>query len=438
MKRLTLDEVQDALPRLDELRPILDHLITRSHPDERSAWSRSGELGTLGARIVPTDSLEDDVVVVAAGEAERLRVIYAHIARALGALASNDRNAAARALLEAAAVEEGRDRPDRALAFAEAAYRAARDERDQRDAALAMRRWARACRAQSQLKQSADHYARAHEMALAMSDNRGAAEAAIGLGNVLEAQGRWQDAETWYRRSLEALRPTEGSSPERWHAFLNLHIVTRSRGAIEDSLRWLAQAEEVANLLDPVGAAPFLENARGQLAMARGSFDEAEAHFSTAIASAPSARVRVGVRLNLAETLLAQKRPLDAVEQAREAEREALRVSLAPKLPEVYRMLGRIASAQGNDDAFVFFERALDIIRERALPVLEEALTLQAYAACEASRGEEDAARQLHHRARELFETLGSTHMRQPWADVYAPPLGDSTHDGAGQGGPEL
>jgi tetratricopeptide (TPR) repeat protein len=430
MKRLTLDEVREALPSLDELRPIVDHLIVRSQPDPSRTWSGSGELGTLGTRHVPAAALPDEVGALAAGEAERLGAIYTTVARALAALASDDGASAARALLDAAAMEEARDRPDRAGAYAEAAYRAARDERDQRPAALALRRWARASRARGRLSEAVERYTRAHGIALAMSDHRGAAEAAVGAGNVLEEQGRWTQATDWYQRALDALEGIREPAPERWHALLNLHIVTRSRGEIVESVRWLEQAEAAANDVDPEGAAPYLDNARGQLAMAHGAFADAETHLRDAVAGAASARLRVSFRLNLAETLLAQGRAVDAADQAREAEREAVRVGLVPKLPEVYRLLGRISSANGNADAFVFFERALDIIRDRALPVLEEALTLQAYAACEARRGEADAARQLNQDAVERFRALEIAHMRQPWADVYSPPAEAHTQDG--------
>jgi tetratricopeptide (TPR) repeat protein len=427
MRRLTLDAVREALPSLDELRPILDHLIATSHPDPTHAWSRSGELGTMGSRLVSVDALDDEVGPLAAAAAGRLSAIYACMARALGALASGDGGRAADALLDAAAIEEAGDRPDRAAAYAEAAHRVARDERDQRPAALALRRWARASRAQGHLTQASERYLHAHRVALAMSDGRGAAEAAIGAGNVLEEQGRWLEAEEWYQEALRALNGEEDAA-ERWHALLNLHIVTRSRGAIEESLPWLERAESAARRIDLESASPFLANARGQLAMARGALADAETHLSNALARAPSGRARIGIRLNLVEALLAQKRVLEAAEQAREAEREVIRSGLVSKLPEVYRLLGRISSADGNGDAFVFFERALEIIRDRALPVLEEALTLQAYAECEARRGEEDAARQLHERAVEQFQVLGMTHMRQPWADVYAPMQGPTNH----------
>jgi tetratricopeptide (TPR) repeat protein len=418
MRKLTLDEVRDALPELDELRPVLDHLLAHSEPDRARMWSGSGELGTVGSRLADPADLGASVEELAAAEARRLVTLYQAAARALSALAAEDRGAAAEALLDAAAAEERRERPERAEAYAAAAHRIARSERDPGPAALALRRWARAARAQGRLPDALERYERSHEIALALRDHRGAAEAAIGAGNVLEEQGRWPEAAGWYRDALRALDDLDEPAQERWHALLNLHIVARSRGALDESVPWLEAAER-ASSTDPEGARPFLQNAAGQLLMAQGVVAEAEVRFRTALDVATGARARVTIRLNLAECLLAQGRALDAAEHGREAEREAIRASLVPKLPEVYRLLGRIASSEGNVDAFVLFERALEIIRERALPPLEEALTLQAYAECEASRGEADAARQLHGLAAERFAALGITHMRQAWVDVF-------------------
>ncbi|HSH75002.1 MAG TPA: hypothetical protein VLA09_04945, partial [Longimicrobiales bacterium] len=169
-----------------------------------------------------------------------------------------------------------------------------------------------------------------------------------------------------------------------------------------------------------------------------GAFAEAVDQLRAALEVTGHARAGVTIRLNLAEALLAQGRGLEAAEHAREAEREAIQARLVSKLPEVYRLLGRIASTEGISDAFVFFERALQLGRERGLPRLEEALTLQAYAEAEAARGEAEAATELAALAGRLFETLGMEHGRSRWADVYgsgtrapAPPTDrdDEDHD---------
>jgi tetratricopeptide (TPR) repeat protein len=239
---------------------------------------------------------------------------------------------------------------------------------------------------------------------------------------VLEEQGRWDDAEGWYHRALDALTGLKEDAPERWHALLTLHIVARSRGDVEGSVPLLDQAEEAAaSAGDEQAAVPFIENARGQLLMARGAYQAAEWAFSTALAAATDARARIVVQLNLAESYLAQRRMLDAAEHAREAEREAIRGAVVPKLPEVYRLLGRIAAAEGDPDAFVLFERALDIVRDRKLPPLEEALTLDSYAEAELARGNADTAAELRQRAETLFASMGKTVKRQRWADVFGP-----------------
>lgn len=428
MKRLTFDDVRDALPDLDELRPLLDHVLSVSQPDESRAWARSGQLGTHGGRLVAPEALAAEVESLSDGEARHLHRVYEAVATALRRLGAGDGAGAARAFLDVAALEEARERNDRAEAYALAALRAARESGDSRARALAGRRAARAARALGRLSAARSRYREAFDVAQAVSDARGAAEAAVGLGNVLEEQGRWPEAAEWYRAALDAVDAVEGRVPERWHALVNLHIVERSRGALEESLTWLRRAEQEASV-DPDAARPFLENAKGQYYMSTGAFDLAEEHLRGALEATDQARARVTIRLNLAESLLARGRTLQAAEQARLAERDAIRARLLPRLPEVYRLLGRVAAAEGDPNAFVLFERALEVVRERDLPRLEEAVTLQAYAEAEVGRGEPERARELSEAATRLFEELGIAHRRRAWADVYAPDPDPKTTD---------
>ncbi|MCH7856722.1 MAG: tetratricopeptide repeat protein, partial [Gemmatimonadetes bacterium] len=373
------------------------------------------------ARLVSSEDLASAVGELADAERDRMSNLYVAVAEAIRCLGEGDGAGAAEALLRAASLEEGLDHPDRAEAWAAAAVRAAREERDRRPVSLALRRRARAEGAQGKLVEALKRYEEAHEIARDSLDFQGAAEAAIGAGNILEQQGSWDDAETWYRRALDIMEADGREGPEMWHAQLNIHIVLRSTGSLDESLAWLQEASDSAEQIGDETAAPFLENAWGQLRMASGSFTEAEPHFRRGLSEAADAGARVTIRLNLAEALLAQDRTLEATEEAREAEREALASGIVPKLPEVYRILGRIVSAQDNPDAFVFFERALDIVRERRLPALEEALTLQAYAESEARRGEDDAAQELRERMTQRYRALGMSDMRQTWADFYGP-----------------
>lgn len=421
MKRLTLDEIRHVLPPLDDLGPVFDHLLAQSVPDPEGAWTAGGELGTLGGRLVSSEKLAAAVDELADAVRDRISNLYVAVADATRCLGQGDGVGAAEALLRAAALEEGLDHPDRAEAWAAAAFRAVREERDRRPVSLALRRWARAATAQGKLVEALERYEESHDTARDSGDFQGAAEAAIGAGNVLERQGGWDEAERWYRRALDVLESEGSEGPETWHAQLNIHIVLRSAGSLEESLVWLEKASDSAERLGDGSATQFLENAWGQLRMASGAFSEAEHHLRAGLAETTSARACVTIRLNLAEALLAQDRTMEATEEAREAEREALLSGVVPKLPEVYRILGRIASAEDNSHAFVFFERSLDIVRDRRLPALEEALTLQAYAESEARRGEEDAARELRERMTQRYRTLAMTNTRDSWADSYGP-----------------
>ena len=419
-RRLRVRDVRSALPDVDELHVALDLLMARSEADRAWTWSGSGELATVDGRLVAPNLLTSQAAALAAAEADHLTRLYGTLGRALEALEAGDAAAAGRALLDAGALEEERERPARARAYAAAAHQVTRGERDQGTAALALRRGARASRALGDLAEALDAYKRSYEMARAMDDGRGAAEAAVGAGNTLEEQGRWSAAAAWYRRALDATAEVERDVPERWHALLCLHIVTRSAGAVSESVPLLEQAAEAADE-DRDAARPFLENARGQLSMSEGDFRAAEHRFREALVHARGARARVTIAVNLAEALLAQGRTLEAAEQARSAELDAIRAGLFSRLPEVYRVLGRIAAHDANPDALVFFERALEIIRERRLPPLEQAVTLQAYADAEARRGDADAARALRAEAERIFGEAGMAHGRRAWSDVYAP-----------------
>ena len=107
------------------------------------------------------------------------------------------------------------------------------------------------------LTQSTD-YTESFEREVALGRDREAAEAAVGVGNVLEEQGQWVGAKAWYKRALDSVGGIEEPVPERLHAFFNLHVVTRSSGHVSESRTWLQYAEREAERVDPVSAAPFL------------------------------------------------------------------------------------------------------------------------------------------------------------------------------------
>lgn len=421
MKKTTIDLVRTALPQLDELRPVLDRVVAQSVPDEERTWAGSGALASVGERLVDAPGLTGAVDELVEREADHLRTLYEVAAEAVAAVAEGDPATAARTFLRAFSLEEARDRPAQAEAWADAAVRSAEAGADEALRSLALRRRGRARRACARYREGEQDYERAFSISRAIGDRQGAAEAAIGTGNLVEDEARWDEAEQWYRRALEALEELEQPTSEHWHAWLNIHVVQRARGELEASVLPLREAERIADAVGDDGARMFLENALGQWHAAMGSFIDAERHLRDALDVAYGSRARVTIRLNLADVLLRAGRRLDAVEQARRAEREAIVGHAFGELPEVYRLLGRAASEEGNPDAFVLFERALALVDERGLPVIERARTLEAYARAERHGGQGESADRLLDEARSLYTKLG----------VHPP--GDTDPDGASQ-----
>jgi tetratricopeptide (TPR) repeat protein len=426
MNKRTFDEMRLMLPELGEIRPILDHLLGESAPDDERQWAGSGELGTSGSRLVDIAALRESLNRLVSAEQAHIEQVFGHVVEAAARFADGDAEGAAGEFLALAALEEMNERADRAAAYADAACRAAQEGSDSRLMALALRRRARSRLALGEHEEAEKDYSRAQGLALAAGDVRGHAEGAIGAGNVLEEQGRWEGAEKWYILALDALKDEDTQPVEAWHASLNLHVVMRSRGRLEESLAPLTRAEEIAGQIGDESARPFIENARGQWHMADGGFEDAISHLKTAVDAASGARASVTIRVNLAEALLAAGRPLDAAEEARVAEREAIIARLGRKLPEVYRLLGTITAGQDNPDAFVLFERALEIIEARRMPRLERAITLQAYADAEGRVGTEETSQRLRGLADQLYHELGIEHRRSAWADHYG---SDTEHD---------
>jgi len=428
MSPLTFDQIVKLLPDLDEVRPMIGHAMAISTPDASRRWAGSEEVGTSARRLVDTEALHHATHQIAEAESAHIHRLLGLVAESLDRVQSGDSIRAAESLLEAAALEEARDRPTQAAAWADSAVRMGEGRPADEVTARALRRRARAHRTRGALAEAERDYLRAWDIGRALGDVQGTAEAAIGAGNVYEEQGQWDEASVWYRHALGALEASDQLLPEKWHALINLHVALRWTGAVDASVAPLEKAAEVARLLADPTAEQFIENARGQLCMARGQHADAEGHYKLALESSSGARASVTIRLNLAEALFAVGRRLEAAEAVRLAESESIRAGLSQKLPEAYRLLGRLAAAEGNPEAFVFFEHALELIRSQGLPGLESAMTLQAYAEVEAKVGEDEAAQELLQRADQLYRELGIHRRRSEWADRLES-VTDSSHE---------
>lgn len=405
-----LDDLLDLLPAMEELTPLLDEVAGTSVPDPGRRWAVSGDLETLGRRLVRPDQLEERIPMLVEAARARAEALYSGAAAAIRALSDGDPEGAARRLLELAGGEEARHHLPSAYALAMAAHRVVQGLRDRTLATEALRRAARAARGDGRLGEAATLYERAWRQAGDGGDLEGGIISAIGRGNVAVDRGLWAEGQRWYEEAARLLGPGSDARPERWHVHQNMGIVRREQGDLEGCAAELERAGELAALLDDPAADIEVNNGWGQLLSARGDRAGAIERFRSALEAARTLedpRSRTTVAVNLAEVLLEDGRLLEAWDAAREAEAAALSGRVATRLPEVYRLLGRLAQEEGTDHAFLFLERALSVVQERGLPAYERALTLHAYGDARLRSGEGLAARGLYGEALRIYEELG-------------------------------
>lgn len=411
---MRLEHLLDALPRTEAVRPLAARLLGSSRPDEDRRWTASGALGTTGGRIVDIDAFREEAAVWVAEERGRLERRAGAVAEAAEALAAGDARRVVEALLAESGALEADGLSAEARAWADAAFRVAVESGLPR-AAEARRKAARCARAQGDLDGAVAAYEDAWARARDAERWDDAVVAATGRGNVSVDRGRWADAEAWYRKAMELLSESGAAFEDgvaralRWRLCQNLGITHRERGDLDGSDAWYRRAEEDSRGLDDPAAVIELENGRGQLALARGDLQAAEARFRHALEAISSTRPdegRVTVRANLAEALLLRGRSLEAGVAAREAEAEAIRGRYLSRLVEVYRVLARIMAARGEGEAFVLVERALELVRDTDLPIWEEARTLRVYADLREAGGEGDLAREARARAAQIMQDL--------------------------------
>jgi tetratricopeptide (TPR) repeat protein len=382
-----VSEILATLPPVPELRAFVDLLVTRSVADPARRWSGSGELGTVGDRLVDPAGLEEESAGLGPAEAARLASLLQSAARIVVSIGSRDWEAALDSMLRQGLAEETLGRGPDAEAWFLAAYRLAK-ERGLVKGPTALRLAARAARGQGRLEVAAERYEAAWREAEALGRDEDATVAAIGRGNVDVDRGGWKGAKAWYERALATIG--EGGPPrrERWQVMQNLAIVERECGNLAEARRLLTRAQEEGGDMGDPDARVEVENGWGQILLAEGDARGAELHFREALGRARTPLARLAIHVNLGESLLQQGRSLEAGEKAREAEAEALTGSLPYRLPEVYRLLAKVAQQRGEGEAFVLLERALGLIGERGLPAYEEAVTREALGGLRVEQGE--------------------------------------------------
>ncbi|CAA9365914.1 MAG: hypothetical protein AVDCRST_MAG68-4842 [uncultured Gemmatimonadetes bacterium] len=403
---LLVERALALVPLSDEFLPLSDALIGASHADREKLWARSGAYATVGKRVLEADRLEGLVPAILVRAQERMQRLFALVIEAVRLQGEGDAAGAAHALVRAGEVEEGERRLEQAQQIYRLALEISKDLRDKGPQILALRRLGRSARAEGKLDAAADWYRQSHELSVAQRDEAGQAVACQGLGNVCDDRGERPEARSWYERGLEIARRLDDPALE-WPFYTNLSVLAMLEGRLPLAERLLERARQRIEATGAEDPLVFWLNNRGLLLLEGGDAASAEAVFRDALARRPEAGWEVILRVNLGNALVPQGRLLEAQDEARRAEEIAILNRFVSDLVDVYLLLGSVARAQRDEEGFVFYEQALRVCRERAMPRKSEAGILHDYGLLHARCARPAEARAYLEAAAEIYRALG-------------------------------
>lgn len=405
-RRLRMDQALDALPELDDLAPLREALLDASRTDSAEVWAGSRAYATLGRRLADPERLEARIPEIAEQLRLRTQRILTQVVRSLRALEAGDVAGASRALVSAGELEEGAWRLDEAERYYRKALELGRKPRDRSGEGLALRRLGRLARTRGELPEALRLYRSGYNVSEAARNVAGMVVGCLGMGNVYVDQGEWEKAKDWHLRGVDHL--VDRGTPEFIHLCNALSVVERRLGRFDESEAWLARGEAEVARMGSLEGSEYLEHGRARLHVARGELGEAERRLRGMLERDTDPIARISALINLAEPLQLQGRLDDAAGALREAESLAVRFRAVRHLPHVYEALGKLSGAWGDSEGFVFFERALAMIREHRLPITQHAALQHAYGMFEGGLGSLDSALARLRIARDQFRSIGA------------------------------
>jgi tetratricopeptide (TPR) repeat protein len=272
---------------------------------------------------------------------------------------------------------------------------------------LALRRLGRVALALGDVKDATAFYERSAELAHDTGDLPGEVIARTGAGNVSMYQGRWAEAEQAYLDALSLADQAGDLALQRGQLYNNLANVHTRWGRLESAEEWLAKARALWDGMDSAADMAVWYLNLGHLREAQDRLPEARQAYEAGVRLPISPIAQALIAADLADVCLRDGFVSQAEEIARVAEEHAIASRSPYTIGFMYRSLGNLARARGDDDGFIFFEKALQIAREKGYPSLE-ADTLADYAELRRNAGGGEEAEAYLERARELFIQLGS------------------------------
>ena len=403
----TVEALLQLVPGVDELELLRLELIRDAVPDPGRAWDSSSAYSTVDKRILTADDVERALTKAHDLMVQYATVLHEGLRPVFRSYFAGDSEGASRHLIALGERHEASGRANGARQCYHAALRLALPLPDKAAQILVLRRLGRVGLALGDFKDATAFYERSAELGHDSGDLPGVIIGRTGAGNVSMYQGRWAEAEQAYLSALELSEGAGALALERGQLYNNLGNLHTRWGRLESAEEWLEKARALwEGVHSPVDRAVWFLNL-GHLREAQDRLPEAREAYECGIALPIPSTVKALIAADLAEACLRDGFMSQAEEVARLAEEHAIESSSPYTMGYLYRSLGNLARARGDEDGFTFFEKALQIAREKGYPSLE-ADTLANYADLRRKSGGVEEAEAYLERARELFIQLGS------------------------------
>jgi tetratricopeptide (TPR) repeat protein len=404
----TVEDLLQLLPAVEELEVLRLHMIAAAVPDPETAWDSSRSYSTIDKRILGPEDVERALAQSEEAILRYVKLLHDGLRPVFQSFFAEDPESAARHLIT---LGEQHEETGRALG-AQKCYRSALALTlplpEKGVQILTLRRLGRVALALGEFREATACYGRSADLARDTGDVRAEVISLTGGGNVSMYQGRWGEAAAAYAQALELTESDpENLRLERGQLFNNMGNVCARTGRLPEAEEWLVRAYEFWQTVEsPVDLAVFYTDL-GHLREVQGRLSEARAAYKAGLDLQIPSSIKAILAADAAEMGLLEGYVAEAEDLARIAEQHAIASRSPYTLGHVYAYLGNLARAQGNEDGFTFFEKALQIAREKGYPSLE-ADTLVDYAMLRRATGGVEEAEAYLERAREMFVELGS------------------------------
>lgn len=394
------------LPEVDVLEVLRIALARHAADRPDLVWTDGADATTVDVRVLDSTSVEAAVAEALEQQQTDTAQIYEAVCRALLAEVDGNRQAAVLELVRAGEEREQHGRFASALRFYRAALEASGPLPDRKPQILALRRIGRVQLMRGDPGESERCYQRSLSLAKDLDLVQDEVIAWTGLGNLSLRRGAWTAAESSYRSGIERARAAGNLQHELAHLWTNIAWALAKQSRVDEAAVALRDAMPLWETLDSPDGRANWHSARGHIFWDKGNFEAAKSEYLRAIDLGRDPIRKAAFQIDLSNLLLDAGEMDEARRWGRAAEASALAASAVGYVAEVYRGLGNIARADG-EEAVPLYEKSLELSRHYGLP-LSEAETLMAYAALQATTGNGEEAQAFLERAIEILAGLGA------------------------------